>query len=80
MRTIVLCYRVLGALGAGTAAFLAAFKMFAFVAIALLDKEVGSIRFAQLEGTVGFSFAALCAVLSAYFVFQKLRSRSPHSL
>ena len=79
MRAVELCCKVLVALGAGAAAFFAAFNTFIFLVIALVDKGVESVRFALIEGTVGFSFAALCALLSAYFVFQKLQSRQPES-
>lgn len=75
MRLARLCFRLLLILGAGITAFFISVAVFDFAAISLLHKDTEPLRFALLEGNVGFPFAALSALLSAYCVFRILESR-----
>ena len=75
MRIPRFCLRLLLILSAGVAAFFVSFEAFNFVTANLLHPEADELRRASLEGTVGFPFAALSALLSAYVVSRLLQHR-----
>jgi hypothetical protein len=75
MRAAKVCLRVFAALTAGVTAFFISHGLFTFTAVFWYDKDLGSVRFDLLDGTVGVPFGGLIALVTAYFVYIKLRSR-----
>ena len=69
MRAARLCIRTFLSLAAGIVTFFFVHATFVFGAGAIYDKDIGSVRFAQLDGTIGFPVSALGAVLVTYFTF-----------
>ena len=59
----------------GAAAFVLARSLFKFVMVGLYDKDAASVRFAVLQGVVGFPVSALIALLAAYLVFAKNKGK-----
>ena len=60
------------ALAAGIFAFFLVHATFVFAAVAVYDKDLGSARFALLDGLLGFPVSALGAFLATYFSFVNL--------
>jgi hypothetical protein len=76
MKILRFCCRLLLIISVGIAAYLISSGVFDFAMATLLHAENDSMRRASLEGTVGFSFSALAALISAYLVLRKLNFRS----
>jgi hypothetical protein len=76
LKVLRVCRRVLLITSAGIAAYFISSNVFAFVMANLLYVENDPMRRASLEGTLGFSFSALLALISAYLVSRVLQSRS----
>ena len=72
MRAARLCIRTFLSLAAGIVAFFFVHATFVFGAVAIFDKDIGSVRFAQLDGLIGFPASALGTVLATYFSFLNL--------
>jgi len=74
LKVLRACRRVLLITSAGIAAYLISSSVFAFVIANLLHVEDDPMRRASLQGTLGFSFSALLALISAYLVSRVLKS------
>lgn len=71
------CFGFIVIIGAGVAGYLIASAIFGIVAIGVLHTENDAAGQAYLEGTLGFSFSALAALISAYLVSRMLNFRNP---
>ena len=72
MRAARLFIRTFLALAAGSVAYFLVHAAFVFAAVVIYDKDLGSARFAEMDGVIGFPVSALGALLATYFLFLNL--------